>query len=76
LWFLGHTLDGDPRLDWLLIGSVVVIYVYFKGGATDKAFSAQEGARIVVGNACVKGSQDWVIRPVGAVVATESMTGS
>ena len=55
---------------------MVVVDVYLKGGTTDKLFVAQEGAQIVVGDACVEGSQDRVVRPVGAILTRVSLARS
>jgi hypothetical protein len=55
---------------------VVVVDMFLKGSTTDKLFGTQEGAQMIVGNACVEGSQDWVVRPVGAVLAGISLARS
>jgi hypothetical protein len=49
---------------------MVVVDVYFKGGTTDELLGAlRKGALMVMWDACMEGSQDWVVRPVGAVLA-------
>ena len=76
MWVLGHILGEDSRIDRFLVGSVIVVDVYLKGGTADKLFVAQEGAQIVVGDACVEGSQDRVVRPVGAILTRVSLARS
>jgi hypothetical protein len=53
---------------------MIVVDVYLKGNSTDKALGAL-GTLMVVWDACVKESQDGVVRPIGAKVAAKSMTG-
>jgi hypothetical protein len=56
---------------------MVVVDVYFKGGTADELLGAlREWALMVVGNSCVEGSQDWVVRPISAVVAGVSLARS
>jgi hypothetical protein len=44
--------------------------MYFKGDSTDELLGAlRNGALVVVWDSCVEESQDWVVRPIGAVVA-------
>jgi hypothetical protein len=55
---------------------VFFVDVNLKDGTADEPQGTQEGARIIVGDACVEGSQDWVVRPIGAVVAGISLARS
>jgi hypothetical protein len=59
----------------LVVGSVIIIDVYFKSDVADKGLSTL-GTLMVMGNACVEGPQDWVVRPIGAVVAGILLTRS
>jgi hypothetical protein len=63
-------------LNGFLISSVFFVDVNLKGGTADEPQGTQEGAQIIVGDACMEGSQDWVVRPIGAVVAGISLARS
>jgi hypothetical protein len=76
LWFLEHILSEGLRVCGpMVIWSVVVNNVCFKGDAGDEAVGAV-GTLVIVWKACVKVLQDGVVRPIGAIVATESVMGS
>jgi hypothetical protein len=52
---LGHVLGGISGVD--LIGSVVLVDVYLKGGTVDELLGAlRKGALMVMWDACVKES--------------------
>jgi hypothetical protein len=58
---------------WRLIVFVGVVKMIFKGCMTGEPLIAQ-GTLVVVWEAYVEGSQDWVVRPIGAIIAKESMS--
>jgi hypothetical protein len=52
-----------------------VVEMVFQGDVTDESLGTQ-GTLMIVWEAYMKGSQDGVVRPIGAIVAEESMSRS
>jgi len=60
---------------WGLVVFMGVVKVVFQGDMTDEPLTAQ-GTLVVVWETYVEGSQDGVVRPIGAIVAKKSMSRS
>jgi hypothetical protein len=60
---------------WGLIIFMGVVKMVFQGSMTDESLGAQE-TLMVVWEVYVEGSQDRVVRPIGAVVAGKSVARS
>jgi hypothetical protein len=60
---------------WRLVVFVGIVKMIFKGCMIGEPLTAQ-GTLVVVWETYVEGSQDRVVRPIGAIVAKKSMSRS
>jgi hypothetical protein len=67
-----QAVGGNVRGLIVFMGLVEMV---FQGGMTDEPLGTQ-GTLVIVWKAYVEGSQDWVVRPISAIVARESVTRS